>query len=136
MASQKAHSHIFGFEVFEVCRGEGYICCQVGGVEGQSGGSGFRTKMMDQMMKLMKKCKREITDLVRHVHPLPSVKVQDGSAFLREGEFSAVRVQKNNHDQADFQVTSQPLSASTLPAHLHSHSPIPALRSLAQSQKW
>ncbi|ORX35215.1 hypothetical protein BD324DRAFT_631845 [Kockovaella imperatae] len=39
-------------------------------------------------------CKREISDLKRRVHPLPSVKVQEGVAHLREGD-----------DPASFSVT-------------------------------
>jgi nucleoporin POM152 len=31
-------------------------------------------------------CKREITDLVRRVHPLPSVRIEDGLKQLREGD--------------------------------------------------
>jgi len=35
-------------------------------------------------------CKRQISHLVRQVHPLPSVKIQDGLDSLREGDDPAV----------------------------------------------
>lgn len=37
-------------------------------------------------LNLRLQCKREITDLVRRIHPLPSVKIDDGIANLREGD--------------------------------------------------
>jgi len=37
-----------------------------------------------------KKCKREISDMIRTVHPLPKVKVEDGLNSLREGDDPAV----------------------------------------------
>ncbi|EIW69014.1 hypothetical protein TREMEDRAFT_71756 [Tremella mesenterica DSM 1558] len=35
-------------------------------------------------------CKREIVDLIRRIHPLPSVKIQEGLDHLREGDEPAV----------------------------------------------
>ena len=76
-------------------------------------------------------CKREIRDLERRVHPLPSVKVQDGVAHLREGQLAS------SHDcKADSLQVMIPLhSAWYLRANRHSASPTLGARWSGQSRR-